>query len=93
MKKKSRAKEKPMFKAQEMAIIRTIGRHRRPLSVNEIAEESRLSWATVKKYAEKLYSEGVIAVKVTRKGKIIHRQKTPKYQLNYAEIYGKAKMD
>ncbi len=61
---------------KEADIIREIGVHRRFLTINEIAVEINLSWATVRKYLLSLLNEGL----VTKKG--------GKYQIDYEVIYG-----
>ena len=79
--------KKPIFNSKERLILQIIGRHRKPLTVNEVAKESGLSWTTVKKYSDKLYNDGIISLQSPKPGNRIYNKKS-KYKLNFKEIYG-----
>jgi len=53
-------KKKPTFNAKERAILQLLNKSRYGLTTYEIAEETGISWVTVKKYLKRLEEKGAI---------------------------------
>ena len=53
-------KKKPTFNAKERAILQALNKSRYGFTLYEIAEQTGISWVTVKKYIKKLKEKGVI---------------------------------
>lgn len=53
-------KKKPTFNAKERAILQALNKSRYGLTAYEIAEQTGISWVTVKKYLKSLKEKGVI---------------------------------
>jgi Mn-dependent DtxR family transcriptional regulator len=70
-------KKNSFYSLQEREIIRILYREMRPLSFNELAEMADLSWATTKKYVEKLKKKGVVKVYY------LPKMKKPKAEFNF----------
>ena len=53
-------KKKPTFNTKEKAILQALNKSRYGLTLYELAEQTGISWVTVKKYIKKLKEKGVI---------------------------------
>jgi len=82
-------KKKPIFNSKEKLILHTIGRHRKLLTINEVSSETGISWITCKKYLEKFFEDGLLEKEVETENGIEIIGKTPKYQIDFKNIYKK----
>ena len=75
----------------EEAILKTLYKERRPLTIKEVSDKTKLSWVTVRKYLEQLSREG-LCYPVSKTPRVIGgklREPREKWVLNYKLIFGR----
>ena len=86
--RKKRKDSRPLFNHKEVAILHSIGKSRRYLSVNEISSITGISWTTCNKYIEIMYKDGILSKKFPKKtGGYVIGQKKAKYRVNFEKLY------
>ena len=87
-KKNKNRKEKPVFNHKEETILRTIGKYRRYMTINEISSESKISWATCNKYIQQMLEDGILSKQtVDEDGKEVIDQMKAKYRVDFDKLY------
>jgi len=77
------------FNKHERAILQTLHIERRPMTIKELAEETDISWVTIKNYLRKLEQRKYIIRRISKKTEKDIKENTNKriaWAINYKSL-------